>query len=48
MTLLVACVWVVLWPNYGLIVDSLWTESGTVLCLVGGIMVWPIMASGMA
>ena len=44
----VAYVWLVLWPNYGLVVDSLRTESGTVLCPVSGIIVWPIMASGVA
>ena len=46
MALFVACVWLVLWPNYGLVVDSLWIESGTVLCPVGGIIVWPVMAGG--
>ena len=40
MALFVAYVWLVLWPNYGLVVNNLWTESGTVLCPVGGIIVW--------
>ena len=48
MALFIACVWLVLWPNYCLVVDSLWTESGTVLCCVGGIIVWSIMVGGKA
>ena len=48
MDLFIACVWLVLWPNYGLVVDSLWTESETVLCCVGDIIVWPVMAGGVA
>ena len=39
MALFLVCVWLVLWPNYGLVVDSLWTESEIALCLVGGIIV---------
>ena len=39
--------------SYGLdmalfVVNSIWIESGTILCHVGDIIVWPIMASGMA
>ena len=48
MAFFLACVWLVLWPNYGLVVDSLPTESGIVLCPVGGIIMWPVMASGVA
>ena len=48
MDLFVAYVWLVLWPNYGLVVDRLWTESGTVLCPIGGIIVWSVMAGGVA
>ena len=47
MSLFVACVWLVLWPNYGLVMDSLWIEYGIVLCPIGGIIVWPVMAGGM-
>ena len=46
--LFVACVRLVLWPNYGLVKDSLWIESATVLCPIGGIIVWPVMAGGVA
>ena len=48
MDLFVSCVWLVLWPNYGLVVDSLWTAFGTVLCPVGGIIVWLVMAGSVA
>ena len=48
MTLFVAYVWLVLWPNYILVVDSLWTEFETILCPIGGIIVWPVMAGGVA
>ena len=48
MTLFVACVWLVLWSNYGLVVDSLWTEFGTIVFPVGGIIAWPVMACGVA
>ena len=48
MDLFVACVWLVLWPNYGLVVDRLWTESGTVLCPIGGVIMWSVMAGGVA
>ena len=43
--LFVAYAWLVLWPDHGLVVDSLGTESGTVLYpIFGMIVVWPIMA----
>ena len=48
MALFVACVWLVLWPNYGLVVDSLWIKYVIVLCPVGGIIMWPVMAGGVA
>ena len=48
MALFVTYVWLILWPNYGLIVDSLWTEYKTVLCPVGGIIVRPVLAGGVA
>ena len=32
MALLAACVRLVLWPYYGLVVDCLGTEPGTILC----------------
>ena len=32
MDLLATCVGLVLWPDYGLVVDSLGAGSGTVLC----------------
>ena len=48
MALLVDYVWLVLWPNYGLVVDSLWTKSRIVLYPVGGIIVWQVMVGGVA
>ena len=48
MTLFVAYVWLVLWSNYGLVVDSLLTEFGTIVCPVGGITAWPVTAGGVA
>ena len=48
MDLFVAFVWLVFCPNYGLVVDNLWTKSRTVLCLVCGIIVWSFMAGGVA
>ena len=48
MALFISYEWLVLWPNYGLVVDSLWTKSRTVLCPVEGIIVWPVMAGGVA
>ena len=33
MALLAACVGLVLWPDYGLVMDSLGIGSGIVLCL---------------
>ena len=48
MVVFVACVWLVLWPNYGLVMDNLWTGYETIVCLVGGIIAWPIMAGGVA
>ena len=48
MALFVACVLLVLWPTFGLVVDSLWIQSMTILCHVGGIIVCLFMATGMA
>ena len=48
MVLFVACVCLVLWPNYGLVAESLWTESEIFLCRVGGIIVLPVMVGGVA
>ena len=42
----VACAWLVLWPNHGLVVDSPGTKSRTVLYSVFGIIVWLVMACG--
>ena len=33
-----------LWPGFGLDLDSLGARSGVVLCLGGGMFVWPVMA----
>ena len=33
-----------LWPGHGLDVDSPGIESGTVLCPICGMIVWPVMA----
>ena len=46
MALFVACAWLVLWPNHGLVVDSPRTKSMTVLYPVFGMIVWLVMACG--
>ena len=48
MALLVARVGLVLWLDYVLVVHSLGTESGTVLCLGYGMLVWPVIAECVA
>ena len=44
MTLFVAYASLVLWPDHGLVVNILGTESGTILYPVCGVIVWPVMA----
>ena len=46
MALLAARVGLVLWPDYGLVVDSPRTKSRIVLYVVFGMIVWPVMACG--
>ena len=48
MALLAARVRLVLWPNYGLVVDSFGTRPGTVLCPGCGMLVWPVMVECVA
>ena len=48
MALLVACVGLVLWSDYGLVVDSLGIGPRTVLCPSCGMLVWPVMVECVA
>ena len=46
MALFVACAWLVLWPDQGLVMDSPGIESKTVLYPVFGMIMWLVMACG--
>ena len=48
MAWLAACVRLILWPDYCLVVDSLRIGSGAVLCSGCGMLVWPVMAECVA
>ena len=43
-----AWAWLILWHDHGLDVDSPRTESRTVFYPIYGMIVWPVMACGVA